>query len=101
MRRGTTPTYIIELPEGIGSQVADICLTFKQGSMTTLSLHMSSGEIALNGDIASCTLTQEQTNMFSAGSVKRQVKVKFSETDVQTSDIESEDVYDVLHVEDL
>ena len=100
MRRGTTPTYLLEFDEGVGEQIADICFTFKQGA-TILPFHLSKNELALNGDLASCTLTQENTNSFKAGVVQRQVKVKFLDDKTQTSDIINESVYDVLHEEVL
>lgn len=100
MRRGTTPTYLIQFNEGIGAQLADICLTFRQGQ-TILALHLSENQLALNGDLASCTLTQAQTNAFRAGVLQRQVKIKFTDNTVQTSDIANEGVYEVLHVEEL
>ena len=101
MRRGTTPTYTLTFEEGVGSQIADICLAIHQQNGPIMNLHMSEGKIILSGDVAYCTLTQEETNAFHKGSCKRQVKVKFVDGTVQSSDITNESVYDVLHEEVL
>jgi len=100
MKRGTTPTYNIVFDEGIGEQIADICLAFVQGD-NELFLHMSEGDITLNGDTATVTLTQAQTLSFNAGLLKRQVKVKMEDGTVMSSLIEAEGVSDVLHEEEL
>lgn len=103
MRRGTTPTYEITLTDVSMATVDDICLAFKQTySGVELTMHLSDGDLTLTADGAMCTLTQEQTNKFVAGKdVMRQVKVKFTDGTVGTSKIETENVYDVLHVEVL
>ena len=101
MRRGTTPTYTLEFEEGVGAQIDDICLALHQKNGPIMNLHMSDGKMTLSGDVAYCTLTQEETNAFHKGSIQRQVKVKFKNGNVQSSDITKEDVYDVLHEEVL
>lgn len=101
MRRGTTPTYTLTFEEGVGAQISDICLALHQTNGPIMNLHMSEGKITLDGDIAYCTLTQEETNAFHKGSLSRQVKVKFLNGTVQSSDISKETVYDVLHEEVL
>lgn len=101
MRRGTTPTYEITLTDIEMGTVENICLAFKQDQLV-LALHLSDGEMTLTDSGALCTLTQEQTNMFvSNQDVRRQVKVKFTDGTTGTSKIETEKVYDVLHVEVL
>ena len=101
MRRGTTPTYTIEIDCDMNT-VDDICLAFYQKATEHgLYLHSSDGDLTLALDGAYATLTQEQTNAFRAGKVGRQVKIKFTDGTVWSSDIEIEDVIDVLHEEVL
>ncbi len=100
MRRGTTPTYTLDLSGVNGGEIIDICLALKQTkSNTELNLHMSEGRLTIDGDYAYGTLTQAETLAFEKGKVKRQVKVKFYGGRVQTTLIDEEDVYDVLHEE--
>lgn len=98
MRRGTTPTYTIKFDDNVDmDRVEDICLTFEQiSSGTELSKHIKDdGFFAKDGGYV--TLSQSETRSFSKGTVKRQVLVKFKDGTVKTSDIEKENVYDVLH----
>lgn len=99
MRRGTTPTYILKFSEGVGAEIADIVLTFKQAYVADLTFSLSDSQIALNGDTASCTLTQEQTLTFRRGKLTRQTKVKFLNGKVQTTDIVEEVIADDQHGE--
>ena len=46
MRRGTTPTYILDLSQVDTSRIADICLAFEQDG-NELNLHMSEGRIEI------------------------------------------------------
>ena len=97
MRRGTTPTYIMTFQTGVGAQIEEIILTFKQNYGASLSLYLSKQQIALNGDVATCTLTQEQTLAFRNGKLTRQLKVKFLDDVVQTTDVVEEVTSDDLH----
>lgn len=99
MRRGTTPTYVMNFSTGDGAKIDDISITFAQG---TLKLHayLHDGKIVLDGDTASVTLLQEDTKLFSAGYLNRQVKVKLKEeygSRVLTSEIVNETVYEQLN----
>lgn len=100
MRRGTTPTYILDLSQVDTSRIADICLAFEQDG-NELNLHMSEGRIEIGETSGYATLTQEETNAFAKGRVRRQVKVKFDDGTVRSTDIEKETVYDVIHEEVL
>ena len=97
MRRGTTPTYIMTFREGIGDELAEIILTFSQSYGAKLSFFMSKNQIALNGDVASCTLTQAQTLAFRKGKLNRQLKIKFLDGVVQTTDVVEEVTADDIH----
>jgi hypothetical protein len=102
MRRGTTPTYVLDLSKIPAERVKDICLAFTQTkSGHSLFLHMDEGRITVNGNLGYATLTQEETNAFAKGKAKRQVKIKYEDNVVRSTDIETEDVYDVLHEEVL
>ena len=61
MRRGTTPTYILDLSQVDTSRIADICLAFEQDG-NELNLHMSEGRIEIGENSGYATLTQEETN---------------------------------------
>ena len=98
MIRGATPTYTMQFEEGIGDSIIDIILSFRQGE-TVLHLKLSDRQIALNGDIATCTLTQVQTLAFSAGAVERQVTVKLGGDKVQKTAVEKEAVLQSLYTE--
>lgn len=100
MRRGTTPTYQIKISDM--TNIVDVCLAFEQTSSgVTLYKHVSdnTGHEGLTSTGAFFTLTQAETSSFSKGKVKLQVKVKFYNGDVDTTDIMSENVVDVLHEE--
>ena len=98
MRRGTTPTYTMTFKQvGTGAQVQEIIVTFKQAFGEYLELAYTRGEIAINGDIASFTLTQAQTLAFKKGKLSRQMKVKFLDDNVQDTDIVVEEVVDDQH----
>lgn len=97
MRRGTTPTYLLRFSDGVGAEIADIVLTFKQAYVADLVLSLSDSQIALNGDTASCTLTQAQTLGFRRGKLTRQVKIKFLDGNVQTTDLVEEVVAEDQH----
>lgn len=102
MRRGTTPTYTLDLSKVDTDRVEDICLALYQTTSDhELNLHMSEGRITINGDYGYATLTQEETNAFEKGSLRRQVKVKYTDGTVRSTDIEKETVYDVIHEEVL
>ena len=98
MIRGATPTYTMQFEEGIGDSIIDIILSFRQDE-TDLHLKLSERQIALNGDIATCTLTQAQTLAFSAGAVERQVTVKLGGDKVQKTAVEKEAVLQSLYTE--
>jgi hypothetical protein len=102
MRRGTTPTYTIVMNGVETDDLEDICLAFYQTkSDHELNLHFSEGRVTLTLDGAFATLTQEETNAFEKGTLKRQIKLKFHDGTVWSSDIEKETVYDVIHEEVL
>ena len=98
MRRGSTPCYQLKFNEGVGAQIAEIVLEFLQGS-TNVTLKLSEHQIALVGDIATASLTQQQTLGFRAGTVKRQVTVRLQDGYTEPQPIVYEAVYDALHDE--
>ena len=97
MYRGTTPVYQIRFTDGTGQDIVEIVLTFKQAYGAKVVLKLSDHQIALNGDIATASLTQEQTLRFRAGTVQRQVKYKTSDDKVGSIPIATEAVTDDLH----
>ena len=100
MRRGSTPCYQMKFHEGVGAQIAEIVLEFVQGDPSgRVALTLTGGQIALNGDIATASLTQAQTLGFCAGTVKRQVTVRLQDGYTEPQPIVYEQVLDALHNE--
>lgn len=100
MRRGTTPTYTINISNM--SNVEDVCLAFEQtSSNATLTKHISDndGRSAMTYNGCYFTLTQSETAAFSKGTVKYQVKIKFKDGTVASTDYASEKVVDEIHEE--
>ena len=98
MRRGSTPCYQLKFNEGVGASIAEIVLEFLQGS-TNVTLKLSEHQIALVGDIATASLTQQQTLGFRPGTVKRQVTVRLTDGYTEPQPIVYEQVLDALHDE--
>lgn len=70
MRRGTTPTYDITISDM--KNVEDVCLAFEQTSSgVMLAKHVSDNDGRSGFTSTGCyfTLSQEETAMFSKGSV--------------------------------
>lgn len=61
MRKGTTPTHIFELPFD-SSDVSKIKITYQQNNSTILTKR--DGDLKLEGNTVSTTLTQEETFLF-------------------------------------
>ena len=100
MRRGTTPTYDITISDM--KNVEDVCLAFEQTSSgVMLAKHVSDNDGRSGFTSTGCyfTLSQEETAMFSKGSVKRQIKLKFKDDTVSSTDYVTARVYDEIHEE--
>lgn len=101
MRRGTTPTYDITISDM--SNVEDVCLAFEQtSSNVTLTKHISDNDGHSGMTSTGCyfTLTQTETANFSSGKVKWQIKLKFKDGTVSSTDFTSEKVIDEIHEEE-
>lgn len=100
MRRGTTPTYDITISDM--RNVADVCLAFEQTSTgVMLAKHISDNDGRSGFTSTGCyfTLTQAETAQFSKGSVKWQIKLKFKDDTVSSTDFIKEKVVDEIHEE--
>lgn len=100
MRRGTTPTYDITISDM--SNIEDVCLAFEQKSSgVILAKHISDNDGRSGFTSTGCyfTLTQEETSSFSKGNVKYQIKLKFKDKTVSSTDYTTEKVYDEIHEE--
>ena len=100
MRRGTTPTYDITISDM--KNVEDVCLAFEQTSSgVMLAKHVSDNDGRSGFTSTGCyfTLSQEETAMFSKGSVKWQIKLKFKDDTVLSTDFVKEKVIDEIHEE--
>ncbi len=100
MRRGTTPTYDITISDM--RNVADVCLAFEQTSSgVMLAKHISDNDGRSGFTSTGCyfTLTQAETAQFSKGSVKWQIKLKFKDDTVSSTDFIKEKVVDEIHEE--
>lgn len=100
MRRGTTPTYDITISDM--RNIADVCLAFEQTSSgVMLAKHISDNDGRSGFTSTGCyfTLTQAETAQFSKGSVKWQIKLKFKDDTVSSTDFIKEKVVDEIHEE--
>lgn len=100
MRRGTTPTYDITISDM--SNIEDVCLAFEQtSSSVTLTKHISDNDGRSGFTTSGCyfTLTQSETANFSKGSLKWQIKLKFKDGTVSSTDYTKENVVDEIHEE--
>lgn len=102
MRAGTTPTYTIILHNVDLTLIDDVCLAFYQpATKEALYHHLSDGQVFMTDNGAYTTFSQEETNIFSEGWCNRQLKLKFTDGSVWSSDIVREEVIGVVHEEVL
>lgn len=79
--RATTPTHYFTFPE---IAFARILITYAQEG--EIILEKNESDLTWNGNVASVTLTQEETNLFQAGvDAKRQVRTLTEEGDALVS----------------
>ena len=85
MRRGTTPTHIFKTKVDL-TQASEMFITYKQNSK--IKVEKSIGDITIEEEQLTTTLTQAETLQFSTGgSVEIQVRVKFPDGKALASNI--------------
>lgn len=73
MIRATTPTHTFELPFGL-DYIKRLLITYKQGD--TIVLEKTEADVTFDGNVATLTLTQDETLKFNADEVvKVQIRV--------------------------
>lgn len=98
MRIGTTPTYVLRISQM--ENLDDVCLAFKQrGKILYKHISDNDGRSGMLNDGAYFTLSERETSMFSEklGEVERQVKLKYSDGTVASTDVEYEEVVGAVH----
>lgn len=85
MIRATTPTHRFTLPFDYTQYVKKILITYSQRG--AIVLEKNQNDVQVNGNIVSYKLTQEETNLFSNGDVRIQVRVITKYDDALASDI--------------
>lgn len=99
MIRATTPTHSFTLPFDYNSYVEKILISYFQDDK--IVLEKTESDVEIDGKIVSYKLTQQETNLFSDGIVKIQVRVITLNQDALVSNIYHMAVKDVLNDEVL
>lgn len=80
--RGTTPTYILTLPEGTDlSEASAIFVTFATPDYKTV-IQKTGTELSIDGNTIEVFLTQEETLSFPVGDILVQVNFTYQEGSV-------------------
>jgi hypothetical protein len=98
MFRASTPTQKFTFEFNVNQFVDKILITYKQDKIV---LEKTLEDCTIDGNSISYTLTQEETNLFSANSVRIQVRLKSKNGKVLTSKTYLVPVEDVLNAEVL
>ena len=86
MRRGTTPTHIFTLPQGMQtSTFSDVYITYSQ--MGRVVTEKEKDDLTIAENEIRVTLTQEDTLQFLPGKVEIQIRVKTVSGNAFASDI--------------
>lgn len=85
MRKGTTPSFVFELPFGI-DQIQNAKVTFSTGGKTKLEKYLS--DCSMSGKEITVKLSQEETFLFECNTpVKVQLRVVTVSGDALSSDV--------------
>lgn len=96
MRRGTTPTLVINIKGIDMSTIAEWYITIAQDSV---QITKSNEDIEIEGTLIKMPLTQRETMMFKSGEVSVQIRAKTTEYVVIASEIKTIDIDRILYNE--
>lgn len=94
MIRATTPTHEYILPFNV-ENIDKLLITYKQGEK--IVLEKTEADCAMEGVVASFSLTQEEMNLFEAEIVEIQVRILTTAGESIASNIITKTVFDVLN----
>lgn len=96
MRRGTTPTLVINIKGIDMSTIAEWYITVAQDSV---QITKTNADIEIEGTLISMPLTQQETMLFKSGEVSVQIRAKTTENIVIASGIQTIDIDRILYNE--
>lgn len=96
MRRGTTPTLVINIKGIDMSTIAEWYITVAQDSV---QITKTDTDLTIEGTLISMPLTQQETMMFKSGEVSVQIRAKTTEDVVIASGIQTIDIDRILYNE--
>lgn len=96
MRRGTTPTLVINIKGIDMSTIAEWYVTVAQDSV---QITKTNEDITIEGTQLSIPLTQQETMKFKSGEVSVQIRAKTTEDVVIASGIKTIDIDRILYNE--
>ena len=96
MRRGTTPTLVINIKGIDMSTIAEWYVTVAQDSV---QITKTGTDLTIEGTLISMPLTQQETMKFKSGEVSVQIRAKTTENVVIASGIETIDIDRILYNE--
>ena len=96
MRRGTTPTLVINIKGIDMSTIAEWYVTVAQDSV---QITKTGTDLTIEGTLISMPLTQQETMQFKSGEVSVQIRAKTTEDVVIASGIQTIDIDRILYNE--
>lgn len=96
MRRGTTPTLVINIKGIDMSTIAEWYITVAQDSV---QITKTDTDLTIEGTLISMPLTQQETMLFKSGEVSIQIRAKTTENVVIASGIQTIDIDRILYNE--
>lgn len=96
MRRGTTPTLVINIKGIDMSTIAEWYITVAQDSV---QITKTGTDLTIEGTLISMPLTQQETMLFKSGEVSVQIRAKTTENVVIASGIQTIDIDRILYNE--
>ena len=96
MRRGTTPTLVINIKGIDMSTIAEWYVTVAQDSV---QITKTGTDLTIEGTLISMPLTQQETMLFKSGEVSVQIRAKTMENVVIASGIQTIDIDRILYNE--
>lgn len=96
MRRGTTPTIVINIK---GIEMSDIATWYITIAQDSVQITKTGEDVTIEGTELRIALTQQETMKFKSGEVSVQIRAKTTDNEVIASGIQTIDVDRILYNE--
>lgn len=96
MRRGTTPTLVINIK---GIEMTDISEWYITVAQDSVQITKSNEDIEIDGTLIKMPLTQTETMRFKSGEISVQIRAKTTDDEVIASGIQTIDIDRILYNE--